>query len=335
MKIEFRILTDSINYPLTKIAEITKVVLGESDQGIIEIPDEVEYLGKYYKVVSLDGRQIFQGYGKLKKVTFPKYLEKIKSYLLSGRENELEEVIFRGPTSIEPGSFYSFNKLEKVVWDDQSDFLYTSTVKICYEAFHDCRNLKKIILHSNTTYIETASFSKCCSLESITLPYFLKYVEKDIFKDCKELSKLYLLSEKLTGLNKTNLLDTLTLRTIGRKEKTTLYLKSNQYYDFVNLYPPEKLKILDLKVDECNESSIMQCRIIPRLDDNGENTYSGVIVIPQFIWIEDLRYEVYDISDFAFASCPNLEEIKIPRGVKYSRDLAFFNSPNVKIEEYE
>lgn len=332
MKIEFRILTDSSDYP-PQIAEITKVVLGESDQGTIEIPDEVEYLGKYYKVVSLDAREVFQGYSKLKKVTFPKHLVKIKPYILYGHENELEEVIFKGPTSIEPGCFYSFSKLEKVVWDDKSE-LSTVAVNICYDAFYDCRNLKNIILHPNTTKIETASFSKCCSLESITLPYFLKYVEKNIFRDCKELSKLYLLSEKLIGLNKTNLLDTLTLKTIGREEKTTLYLKSNQYSDFVDLYPSEKLKILDLKVEECGDS-ITQCRVIPRLDDNGENTYSGVIVIPQFIWIEDLRYEVNDISDFAFASCPNLEEIKIPRGVKYNRDLAFFNSPNVKIEEYE
>lgn len=72
MKIEFRILTDSIDYPLlTKAAEITKIVLEESDQGTVEIPDEVGFLGKYYKVVSLDG-QIFRGYGKLKKSNLPK-----------------------------------------------------------------------------------------------------------------------------------------------------------------------------------------------------------------------------------------------------------------------
>lgn len=330
MKLEYRIITDSFNYPITKTATITKVVLEDSDKGIIEIPDEIEFLGKYYKVIEIDERHVFQG-SKLKKITFPKYLEKIKSYILDGQD-KLEEVIFNGPTSIEPYAFSTCINLESVVW---KDVISEYPVQICYEAFYECRNLKKIILHPNTTKIETSSFSKCCSLESITLPYSLEYVEKNIFRDCKELSKLYLLSEKLTGLNKTNLLDTLTLKTIGRKEKTTLYLNSNQYSDFVDLYPSEKLKILDLKVEECNESSIMQCRIIPRLDDNGENTYSGVIVIPQFIWIEDLRYEVYDISDFAFASCPNLEEIKIPRGVKYNRDLAFFNSRNVKIEEYE
>lgn len=333
MKIEFRILTELNDYP-PQTAEITKVVLGESDQGTIEIPDEVEYLGKYYKVVSLDARQVFRGYSKLKKVIFPKYLKKIKSYIFNGHEYELEEVIFRGPTSIEPGCFYSFRKLEKVVWDDKSE-IYTDAVQISYDAFCECRNLKKIILHPNTTKIETSSFSKCCSLESITLPYYLKYVDKNIFRDCKELSKLYLLSENLIGLNKTNLLDTLALKTIGREEKTTLSLKSNQYTNFVDLYPLEKIKILDLNVEECGEDLITQCRVIPRLDDNGENTYSGVIVIPKFIWIEDLRYEVNDISDFAFASCPNLEEIKIPRGVKYNRDLAFFNSPNVKILEYE
>lgn len=332
MKIEFRILTKLNDYP-PQTAEITKVVLGESYQGTIEIPDEVEYLGKYYKVVSLDARQVFCGYGKLKKVIFPKHLEKIKSYILFGHENELEEVIFRGPTSIEPGCFYSFRKLEKVVWDDKSE-IYTVAVQISYDAFCDCRNLKKIILHPNTTKIETSSFSECCSLESITLPYYLKDVEKNIFKNCKELNKLYLLSENLIGLSKTNLLDTLALKTIGREEKTTLYLKSNQYTNFVDLYPSEKLKILDLKVEECDDLTT-KCRIIPRLDDNGENIYSGVIVIPQFIWIEDLRYEICEISDFAFASCQNLEEVKIPRRIKYNRDLAFFNSPNVKILEYE
>ena len=78
----------------------------------------------------IDGRHIFLG-GKLKKITFPKHLEKIKSYILDGQD-ELEEVIFNGPTSIEPYAFKTCINLESVVW---KDVISEYPVMICFEAF--------------------------------------------------------------------------------------------------------------------------------------------------------------------------------------------------------
>ena len=323
MKIEFQTTINSY-YP-SNTATITKVVLEDSDKGIIEIPDEIEFLGKYYKVNEIDKRHVFLG-GKLKKITFPKHLEKIKSYILDGQD-ELEEVIFNGPTSIEPYAFKTCINLESVVW---KDVISEYPVMICFEAFFGCERLKKVTLHPETVMIEDRAFYNS-DIKSITLPSNIDYFGKDVFLGCKELKNVYLLSDKLGDLGKINLVNS--LKRVNNLEEVVLHLPTNQYPDFSNLYPPKNIKVLDIVIEECDDSD--QCRVIPRLDDNGENTYSGVIVIPQFIWIEDLRYEVNDISDFAFASCPDLEEVKIPRGVKYNRDLAFFNSPNVKIEEYE
>ena len=323
MKIELQTTINSY-YP-SNTATITKVVLEDSDKGIIEIPDEIEFLGKYYKVNEIDKRHVFLG-GKLKKITFPKHLEKIKSYILDGQD-ELEEVIFNGPTSIEPYAFKTCINLESVVW---KDVISEYPVMICFEAFFGCERLKKVTLHPETVMIEDRAFYNS-DIKSITLPSNIDYFGKDVFLGCKELKNVYLLSDKLGDLGKINLVNS--LKRVNNLEEVVLHLPTNQYPDFSNLYPPKNIKVLDIVIEECDDSD--QCRVIPRLDDNGENTYSGVIVIPQFIWIEDLRYEVNDISDFAFASCPDLEEVKIPRGVKYNRDLAFFNSPNVKIEEYE
>ena len=324
MKIEY-LLTNTGNYSLSSAsATITRVVLEDSDKGIIEIPDEIEFLGKYYKVIEIDERHVFQG-GKLKKITFPKHLEKIKSYILDGQD-ELEEVIFNGPTSIEPYAFNTCINLESVVW---KDVISEYPVMICFEAFFGCERLNKVTLHPETVTIEDRAFYNS-DIKSITLPSNIDYFGKDVFLGCKELKNVYLLSDKLGDFGKINLVNSLKRVNL---EEVILHLPTNQYPEFSNLYPPKNIKVLDIVVEECDNSD--QCRIIPRLNEEGENIYSGVIVIPKFIWIYDIRYKVCEISDFAFAYCPNLEEVKIPRGVKYNKELVFFNSPNVKIEEYE
>jgi hypothetical protein len=322
MKLEYRTnININSHYP-SNTAIITRVVLEDSDKGVIEIPDEIEFLGKYYKVNEIDERHVFIG-GKLKKITFPKYLEKIKSYILNGQD-ELEEVIFNGPTSIEPYAFSCLN-LESVVW---KDVIREYPVTICFEAFFGCERLKKVTLHPETVMIEDRAFYNS-DIKSITLPSNIYHFGKDVFLGCKELKNVYLLSDKL-GLEKINLVNSLKRVNL---EEVVLHLPTNQYPEFSILYPPKNIKVLDIVVEECDNPD--QCRIIPRLNEDGENIYSGVIVIPQFIWIDDIRYKVCEISDFAFAACPNLEEVKIPRGIKYNKELVFFNSPNVKIEEYE
>lgn len=324
MKLEYQITGTENSYYPSNTATITKVVLEESDKGIIEIPDEIEVRGKYYKVIDINERHVFQG-SKLKKITFPKHLEKIRSFILEGQD-ELEEVIFNGSTSIEPYAFNTCINLESVVW---KNVISEYPVMICFEAFFGCKRLKKVTLHSKTVVIADKAFYNS-DIKLIVLPSSIDYIGKDVFLGCKELKNVYLLSDKLGDFGKINLVNSLKRVNL---EEVVLHVPTNQYSEFSNLYPPKNIKVIDLVVEECDNSD--QCRIIPRLNEEGENVYSGVIVIPQFIWIDDIRYEVGEISDFAFASCPNLEEVKIPRGVKYNRDLAFFNSPNVKIEEYE
>lgn len=68
-------------------------------------------------------------------------------------------------------------------------------------------------------------------------------------------------------------------------------------------------------------------------DNEGNNTYSGLFRIPDYIEVDGSLHKISEISDFAFSSISDRLRVIVPWDIKIS-DLAFFDSPKVEIIDY-
>ncbi len=193
--------------------------------------------------------------------------------------------------------------------------------------------MEEVILPEGLEIIPKNVFANCIKLRNLTIPSTVRILDlrtviTNYHLNRKELSKAL---DSITLLGPAPEIKLLRNNVnIPRK----IFIKS-QYYEMARLKykeSKEKLQIFDLKFDYLEDEG--RCLVIPSLDTLENNSYSGEIVVPKKIYLEGNEFDV-EIADFAFSFCPNLEEVKIPRGIKYNKELVFFNSPNIKIEEYE
>jgi hypothetical protein len=63
---------------------------------------------------------------------------------------------------------------------------------IGYQAFYNCKKLKKVKLGKNLDSLNHSMFQDCINLEEIEIPSNIKVIHKDVFYSCKKLTKVKL-----------------------------------------------------------------------------------------------------------------------------------------------
>lgn len=129
------------------------VILTGDYSGSVEIPSEVTYNKKNYKVTSVDKSAFYQCTGLIS-ITIPSSITSIGSSVFSGCSNLTTVNILGGVTSI-------------------GDY-----------AFNGCSSLSTIELPNSLTSIGYSAFSGCTSLTSITIPENVTSIASYVFQNC-------------------------------------------------------------------------------------------------------------------------------------------------------
>lgn len=156
------------------------------------IPAEVEYDGKKYKVTTLYGGRCpslgaFQFDDVLTNISLPETITKIET----GPDNsafmgckKLKDINF-------PNSLVSIGALSFLGCSAIETLYFGAGLKIIEEyAFVRCTALKEIGFNDKLEKIEQSAFSFCSSLGNVSFPETLKYIGKEAFKGCVAMTEV-------------------------------------------------------------------------------------------------------------------------------------------------
>jgi hypothetical protein len=150
------------------------VILTGDYSGSVEIPSEVTYNKKNYKVTSVDKSAFYQCTGLIS-IIIPSSITSIGSSVFSGCSNLTTVNILGGVTSIGDYAFNGCSSLSTIE-------LPNSLTSIGYSAFSGCTSLTSITIPENVTSIASYVFQNCSCLTTINIPQSITSIGNDVFK---------------------------------------------------------------------------------------------------------------------------------------------------------
>lgn len=224
LEFDFTYKGQTLKYKITAEKEVSVETMDENISGDVEIPSEVEFEAKKYKV-SCIGDEAFTGCGNIKSVVIPNTVTHIGAEAFSW--SNIHVVIPGTVTSIGGGAFYgskSFRTFdfayeghtlryeviaENEVWvacrGDEKSYNISGELKIPSEvefekkkykvtrigqwAFGGCSNLKSVIIPNSVMSIEVEAFAGC-GLQNIVIPNSVKGIGSLAFAQCHNLQSI-------------------------------------------------------------------------------------------------------------------------------------------------
>lgn len=241
----------------------------------------------------------------------------------SGEENcyrpqyykKVEKIIIKaGITYINEGAFEGYSRLEKVVFDSQSN----------------CRQ------------IGYAAFQSCRSLREIRLPDSVERVGAAAFRDCKSLQRVYLGSSFLGGDPGGEV-----LFSNNKNLKEVTVSASNPKYSSKDgvLYNKSRTKLLYYpRAKRDRRFDIPDTVETVRASSFGETRYLEEVSFPKslkligynaFVWSKSLKSVNIQgknvvIRSRAFSMCQSLVQVTLGDGVREIRDEVFYDNPDLR-----
>lgn len=276
----------------------------------------------------------------LKSVTLSENLRCINGYLLFGCKELMEIKLPSKIRYIEGSAFEGCKSIKSIDIPDSVEY-------IGEYAFSDCKNLKKISLGKNVNTLIHSTFSGCSALEEVEIFDNISYADDDIFSDCENLkyykhdNGLYLGNEKNnclvlvkainTGISKINIADS-TRIILGYAFQGCSKLSSIKIPNSVKSIGMgafagcNNLRAVNISSNILNigNGAFEGCKSLI-LNEYKNGLYIGNQYTP-YIYLFALRdtavksMTIADgtriVSESAFSSCEQIEEVFIPDSIK-------------------
>lgn len=282
-----------------------------------KIPETISYEGNIFKVdsiCSVNGLDLFQD-----KICIPDFITELRPRLFA--KYHIKKLILGKELTYLPQYCFSFGKIEEIVFSKDAKIKAIDS-----GCFMRCEGLKHLDIPNSVNKIHSQAFFNCSDLESISLPD-LDYLGDRAFKYCKNLSKvLFKNIFPVDKFKKRSFLETIfpvknrkiEIEFLVSEDNLQEIVESNIICDgklHINSYRPstnEYFSCLNYEIVDDNN-----CIVTYKLDDNGNNMYTGDIIIPNKTIIGNKVYNVIGISDFAFFGCLGISSIEIPKNMDF------------------
>ncbi len=176
------------------------------------------------------------------------------------------------------------------------------------EAFSNCKNLKKVVLATGISSIESRSFYNCQNLTEINFPDTIETIKKEAFSNCKSIKSITVPANlKSFGDAAFAFMDSLEYINVSIHNKT-----------FIT--PDNKILIHD-----------MQQKIVLYACGNKDKSYSFKDYNVQYDELSHVSIRpIKTIGEFAFAGAKNLEELTVCACTQDIEATAFYGCENLK-----
>lgn len=202
-------------------------------------------------------------------------------------------------------AFYGCSKLKEVSFSKSSELESLDSF-----VFGQCILLSYIDLPKNLKSIHSSCFYQCYKLRHIVIPPKVNRIDVYAFRGTKLNSVVFegpvpkfISVDSFPGNNKTAYV---------KKEYLNDYRNTTEIRArFANILPIESLQL---------EFEIIgsKAKILPKINNDNENSYCGELEIPDFIIFDNRRYKVTRVDQFAFFDS-KLTKLIIPK------DLNLYN----------
>ena len=283
----------------------------------IEIPKSLTTIDTNTSILWFEAP--FEDCNGLKTVTFESGATKVTSFLFARCPGIERVVIPDTVTVIEDMAFYEAINLRSITFSQSLTSIGEST-------FTGCASLESIDIPDSVTIIGKYAFSACSSLTSATLSNTLLYLPDQIFYNCISLTSVDL-PLNLTLIGSSAFYNCSALTAITLPEKITV-INGSVFYNCDGLTEI----VIPEGVTDIYSSAFYDCDSLTDL------------VLPSSlnkIWSSAFRYcdllknitfgnklvsnTTSSIDSYAFADCPAIESLTLPRGMATVGQYAFLN----------
>lgn len=322
--------------------------LGESTEITdLNIPDEITTIKNC----------AFRGCSGITSVTIPNSVKYIGEKSFAGCSGLTSITIPNSVTSIGQGAFANCTGLTNITISNSvvsiGDYAFSGCTSLThislpndlqtlgYAAFRGS-SLESISIPQSITSINEETFQDCMSLSSITLPRNLQKLSLNAFENCKSLKSIYCMDKTPSSLSDYVFYNASTnISLFVPFNSSSLYMntsgwKIGKYIKNIIEYPYEG-DTFRCKLDNTEGSKDVDFLIVGtgqydiQLGIGNPIDYNedvDTLDIPDSIMYNDIRLNLIGIGEKAFSKTM-FHTIKIPKSVKYIRNSAFDDCPNL------
>lgn len=188
----------TLSYQLTSDNEaaVTGLLKALDANGVLTIPETVEYNGVTYTVTAIGNNAFYQSSYKstIKTVIFPDTLTKIGNqaflycHSLTGELNLPEGLKEIGNGAF--SGFYSIGNSYANPMNITAVKLPSTLETLGSQAFLYCDKLTEVTIPAKITTLKNETFQKCTSLQKVVLPEGLETIGNTVFRDCTSLQDI-------------------------------------------------------------------------------------------------------------------------------------------------
>ena len=303
-----------------------------SYSGNVNIPSTITYDGTTYNVTRI-GNYAFRNSGDLTGVTIPNSITRIGNFAFYECINLTDVYI---PWSVTYLGFDAFGKTGLTGIDIPNSVTYIGS-EVCYKcpnlvnvqlsesitsidmrSFQDCTNLRRIIIPDGVTTIYSDAFKGCTSLTQVTLPRSVTTIKSGVFSGCTALTSVTCFAPTPPSLYDNNVFSTQAYNNATLNVPSSLhsaYQAADGWKLFNNINALPYDFVLHNLMYVITSSTTATC-------------IGSVLSDPTDSWaVADVAcgFEVTEIAEEAFASCPNITSVKIGANVQKIGSAAFLN----------